>query len=380
MCDDWYQNMDNGKLTGVVFLDIRKGFDSVDHEILLNKMQTQFGLKNTELGWFASYLTNREQICNINGKFSSPKKIVTGVPQGSILGPLLFLLYINDLPDILCKTTPCLYADDTQIFASSDDYTVLIDKLNFDLRKISEWLARNKLQHHPTKTKVMIVGSTRNLKNKVCDLPVMLNGKPIPRTNCFECLGVFLDERMSWDQHIAKICKKVGAGIAVMKRVKPFVPNNTLTMIYNALIQPYFDYCSPLWGNCNAFLKGKLQKFQNRAARIIAGATYEIGSADVLASLGWVNLEERRSRIKSILMYKILNDYTAPNLKNLFTMVGSVQGNYNLRNGCVDLALPLPRREFLKKTFKYSGAKLWNGLSLEARLAQSIYLFKQYIN
>ena len=99
----------------------------------------------------------------------------------------------------------------------------------------------------------MIVGSTSNLKNKACDLPVMLNGKPIPRKNCFKFLGVFLDERMSLDQHIPKICQKVGVGIAVMKRVKPFVPNNTLIMIYNALIQPYFDYCSPLWGNCNVF-------------------------------------------------------------------------------------------------------------------------------
>ena len=114
-------------------------------------MKTQLGLTSIELGWFESYLMNREQVCNIIGQSSSPKKIITGVPQGSILGPLLFLLYINDLPECLSKTTPCLYADDTQIFASSTVYADLIEKLNSDLNQISKWLAINKLQHHPTK-------------------------------------------------------------------------------------------------------------------------------------------------------------------------------------------------------------------------------------
>ena len=194
-------SIDNGKLNGVVFLDIRKAFDSVDHKILLCKMKTQFGLRNVELDWFTSYLANREQVCDINGCISSSKTIKTCVPQGSILGPLLFLLYINDLPDCLHNTTPCLYADDTQIFASSNDYAELIDSLNFDLNNISQWLAKNKLQHHPTKTKVMIIGSSYNLNNKVYDYPVMLNSKVIPRTNSFECLGVLIDEKLSWDLH-----------------------------------------------------------------------------------------------------------------------------------------------------------------------------------
>ena len=130
----------------------------------------------------------------------------------------------------------------------------------------------------------------------------MLNSKVIPRTNSFECLGVLIDEKLSWDLHVDKTCKKVGSSIAVMKRIKPFVPNSTLQTIYKAMIQPYFDYCSPLWGNCSAYLKEKLQRFQNRAGRIISGANYEINSADVLECLGWQTLEERRKRNKSILI------------------------------------------------------------------------------
>ena len=109
----------------------------------------------------------------------------------------------------------------------------------------------------------MIIGSSYNLNNKVYDYPVMLNSKVIPWTNSFECLGVLIDEKLSWDLHVDKTCKKVGSSIAVMKRIKSFVPNSTLQTIYKAMIQPYFDYCSPLWGNCSAYLKEKLQRFQN---------------------------------------------------------------------------------------------------------------------
>ena len=126
-------------------------------------MRSQFGITDKVLGWF-SYLTNREQVCTINSTTSSLKKINCGVPQGSILGPLLFLLYINDLADCLDKATPCLYADDTQIFLAATDLTEVNENLNHDMGKLTEWLDRNKLQHHPTKTKLMYIGSRKNLK------------------------------------------------------------------------------------------------------------------------------------------------------------------------------------------------------------------------
>ena len=379
MCDTLYENMDNGQLSGIVFLDIRKAFDSIDHNILLDKLKDQFGISDIELRWFESYLTNREQVCIVNNSMSSSKRIVSGVPQGSILGPLLFLLYINDLPECLQKTTPYLYADDTQISCSSNSLIELIENLNHDLNRIGEWLSRNKLQHHPTKTKIMFIGSKHLINSITFDHPVMLKNQRISRVHSFTCLGLELDENLNWNAHIQAICKKVGAGLGTLKRIKPFVPTSTLQTIYRALIQPYFDYCSPIWGVCDQRLKDKLQKFQNRVARIIVGASYEIRSADVLRSLAWENLETRRRTTKSILMYKVLNDYIGPTLKESLIRRNHMQTNYDLRNSPTDLALPKPKREFLKKSFKYSGAKLWNSLSIDTKLAESIHLFKSHL-
>ena len=153
MCDEWLENMDNGKLNGVVFLDIKKVFDSTNHHILLNKMNGQFRIFGIELKWFESYLTNREQQCSINGELSSNKVISYGVPQGSILGPLLFLSYINILPDCLKSTIPVMYADDTQISSSSNDANELVVRLNSDLAHVCSWLKENRLQMHSSKCK-----------------------------------------------------------------------------------------------------------------------------------------------------------------------------------------------------------------------------------
>ena len=139
------------------------------------------------------------------------------------------------------------------------------------------------------------------------------------RFRSFKCLGVELDEHLNWEPHINSICKKASAGIGVLKRTKPFVPNETLHTIYKALIQPYFDYCSPLWDNCGASLKQKLQRFQNRAARVLTGASYDTNSSDLLQSLSWKNLETRFKLNKVVLVYNILGSGTAPCLRGAFS-------------------------------------------------------------
>ena len=187
---------------------------------------------------------------------------------------------------------------------------------------------------------------------------------------------VEIDEHLSWEVHVNAICKKISAGIGVLKRTKPFVHNETLHTIYKALIQPYFDYCSPLWDNCGVLLKEKLQRFQNRAARVVTGAKFDVSSSELLKLQNWKNLEYRFKLNKLTLMYNILNNGTAPCLRQFFSAPSDINNNYNLRNYDSDLSIPQPKKEFLKRSFRYRGAVLWNSLSYEAKTAQSIYSFK----
>ena len=143
-----------------------------------------------------------------------------------------------------------------------------MDLLNSDLENfVSRWLSDNKLQHHATKTKLMFIGSAYNIRNKIGDKSVIFRNMPLTHYRSFKCLGAELDEHLSWEVHVNAICKTISAGIGVLKRTKPFVPNETLHTIYKALIQPYFDYCSPLCDNCGISLKEKLQSEISKQSR-----------------------------------------------------------------------------------------------------------------
>jgi hypothetical protein len=202
------------------------------------------------------------------------------------------------MPDSLKYSTPSLYADDTEIYRSSKDCDDTVIKINLDLENIRKWMLQNKLQIHPTKSKYMFILSAYNIKHKVSGNPILVNNVLIPRTENYTCLGVNIDERLTWEKHIDMICSKVSARIGAIIRIRPFVWSATLKLMYNAIVQPYFDYCSPLWDNCRIGLKDRLPKFQNRAARVISSATYDVRSVDLLGSLGWKHLELRRNAIQ----------------------------------------------------------------------------------
>ena len=158
------------------------------------------------------------------------------------------------------------------------------------------------------------------------------NSSLVSRVPSNKCLGLLLDEKLTFETHIDYICKKACAGIGALRRIKPFVPLCTLVTLYRSLIEPYFDYCSPLWDTCGKQLKDKLQKIQNRAGRVITGSSYDVRSVDVLNNLNWKTLETRRFHTKATLMYKILNDLSAPQLSNSFVKLNDININYNLRN------------------------------------------------
>ena len=173
-----------------------------------------------------------------------------------------------------------------------------------------------------------------------------------------KCLGIYLDERLSFDVHIENLCKKICSGIGVLRRIKPFVPKDCLLKLHKSLIQPYFEYCSPLWDTCDKTLKDNLQTFQNRAARIISAAEYEIRSKDILKNLQLDSLNVRRKKLKCFFLFKVLNGISSPCLRENLERLSGLARGCDLRDTETDLKLPKPRTNFLKRSFKYNASAL----------------------
>ena len=373
----WYQNMDVGQLNGVVFLDLKKAFDTVDHDILLKKLRI-YGIKGMALRWLRSYLLDRIQYCQVNGHLSDPLTATTGIPQGSGLGPLLFLIYINDFPKCLRHTRPDMFADDTQIATSNSDINVILENLNTDLINVSTWMLANKLTLNNKKTEFMIIGSNKRLSQIDQEPSIFVGGMEIEKVNAVKSLGLMIDETLSWSAQVEKITKKVNSGLSIIRRLRDIVDYNTLITIYKSIIQPHFDYCSQVWGCLGKVLSDKLQRLQNRAFRIITREGYETRSKDILNKVGFPDLKTRREQQLATLMYKIKHKMLPNYLQDIFINTQEVH-HHNTRHREFNYALPMPNTNAMKKSFGYRGAETWNTLPVDLKSLGSMTTFKSKI-
>ena len=251
--NDWYKNMDTGKYTALVFIDLKKAFDTVDHDILLKKMQ-KYGVSGNGLTWFKSYLQDRRQLCKVNGVSSRIEEIHCGVPQGSCLGPLLFIVYINDLPFCLegCQVT--MYADDTSISFAAKSVNDLNMTLNRELDSLRKWLQGNKLSLNVLKTQAMVTGSRPNLKKistKLVEPPSFsIGGSDVELVGNVKYLGVQIDRHLAWDEHVHFLRSKVSRAIGFLKYAKKLLPQDTLCKMYRGIVEPHLRYCCSVWGAC----------------------------------------------------------------------------------------------------------------------------------
>ena len=224
----------------------------------------------------------------------------------------------------------------------------------------------------------MIIGSRQKLQSlNGYTININVDGVQVNQTTRSKSLGLNIDENLSWKGHIHEISKKVSSIIGALKRVRPFVSMHTAVEIYKGLIEPHFDYCSAVWDGLSQQLSDKLQKLQNRPARVITKSSYDASSRQLLNFLGWDNLSIRRAKQKANLMYKCTNNLAPAYLCNLFAPRIS---NYDLRDVNGKLLLPKPRTDYLKRSFTYSGALLWNNLPEEVRTANSLDVFKRSIH
>ena len=251
-----------------LYIDLSKAFDSLDHSILLHKLE-YYGICNVEYCLLHSYLTNRFQYVEYEGIKSKRASITTGLPQGSILGPLLFLLYINDLPSVSNKFEMLMYANDTTLYCNLDQNSTS-DSLSNELKSITNWLYANKLSLNIGKTKHMIY---HNINKKV-NYPVLtINNVEIERVTHFNFLGLVLDSQLNWKKHLDHISLKLSKMIGILHRLKFVYPETVLLILYNTLIVPHLTYCILSWGSL-FFDNHRIHVLKKKGLRIVACGGY----------------------------------------------------------------------------------------------------------
>ena len=288
--------MDDGKIPVTIFLDLSKAFDTLDHGILLEKLNF-YGIQNTSLEWFKSYLKNRHQFVDYDGEMSQELPVLTGVPQGSILGPLLFLIYMNDINKATEKFHAILFADDSTLVSSlcyflsnsSGNLNVasLSRNINIELGKICEWLQLNKLSLNVGKTKYMLFHHhQRNISKLIPTLEI--NNQQIELVSEFNFLGLTIDKHLNWKSHSQKVSNTVSRSLGVLCRLKKFLPMHILQLLYNSLIQPHLQYCILAWG----LVRNRLEKLQKRAIRIITCSRYNAHTEPLFKKMKLLKLSD----------------------------------------------------------------------------------------
>ena len=264
------KNLDEGKFSCAVFLDLQKAFDSVDHKILLKKLEN-YGFRGISKSWVNSYLTGRHQYVSVNNVHSEFMSIKHGVPQGSVLGPLFFILYINDLKNCLKYSKSYIFADDTAMNISHTSLKVLKKRLNIDLKLLYHWLSANQIKLNVAKTETILF---RHPTKKInYDLKLKLHGKRLTFNESTKYLGVCIDRNLNWKSQMSMLAKKLRRTNGIISKLRHFLPQSTMIQIYHALFQSHLNYSLQVWAQ-NLPITNRLQKLQKTALRLITSKLF----------------------------------------------------------------------------------------------------------
>ena len=362
LLDKIRDNTDKGHMTGAIFIDLSKAFDTLSHGQIVESLSS-YGIYGTELELFTNYLFNRTQSVRVGPEISNPEKITCGVPQGSILGPLLFLITFNDIATVLKHSNIITYADDTVIYFSGKSKESIQDRLQSDFNAIADWMESMDLVTNMKKgkTEVMLFGTSQKVKNQSLDISYRFT--KITNTTCYKYLGVKLDQNLSLSEHIKSVYKKASSRLYLMKRVRLQLTTDAALTLYKTMLIPIFTYCSIITSLYTETVKKRISSFERRAFHIIFNK--ETQKANNVLSIK--TLQKRRTCIQ---VFSCINGNVCNNFEGYFDVMEN-----NTRNAKRLLRLPSVKLESTKKSFKFTGAKLYNELPIEVRSATSAKMF-----
>lgn len=365
-----------GKLVGMVLIDLQKAFDTVDHGLLLTKLR-KMGIGCTD--WFRSYLTGRRQCVNVSGLDSDFLEVTCGVPQGSILGPTLFLCYVNDLSLSLgCQLS--LYADDSALVASGKSVEDLSSCLTRELDSCRGWLLDNKLSLHLGKTESILFGTKRRLRS-AGDFLVTCGGTAVNRVLSVKYLGVILDESLDAKEHVSTLIGRVTSRIGFLYRNVSLLDQDSRKTLCQALIQPYFDYCCASWYNgLSKLLKDKLDVLQRRMVRYVLGvdSRSHVGLNE-LKQLGWLSVPNRVQYFALVHSFRIARGTAPGYLQSNFGFVSDVH-SHQTRGSQVNFFIPASDAlGAMNKSFSFNAKKEWNALPSSLKSLPNEVNFKRQL-
>ena len=364
--DIWKAAQNESKVIIAVFLDFQRAFETIDTNILTTKL-SKYGVRNSSLEWFNSYLTDRKQVVKLRETVSDKLDNRLGVPQGSILGPLIFILYINDIPNCLKYCHAKLFADDALVFNISDTIEEATAKINHDLDLIYTKLCQNKLKLNVTKTKVMII---TNKKIDRSNINIYINGTRLDIENEIKYLGVVIDDKLNFEKNINNVCKKVGQKVNVMNRLRNELNFNQKLTLYKAIIEPHFNYCASILFISNVTDLNRLQILQNKCLRQILRANNYTESQFMLRELNLMSVVQLINFRTLILIYKIVNGQ-APSYLTDRIVYKNANHNLVLRNSN-EICLTNMIKSCSQNSLFYKGIKLFNSLPNEIKNQNTI--------
>jgi hypothetical protein len=381
---DIMEALDSGSVAVLLLIDLSAAFDTIDHSILLQRLENVFGITGIALLWIKSYLSSRQQQVIINGSRSTPAQLNYGVPQGSVLGPKLFTMYTQPLGELIRKhhLSVHFYADDTQIYITfrpqcrqSQQEALL--KLMDCVKSIRIWMASNMLKLNDNKTEVLLVSSKfKPLVGTLHEFNISVGDATVEPQTSVHNLGVIFDRHMVFDKHINNICRTAYMHIRNIGRIRRYITQDTTRSLVQSIIMSRLDYCNSLLINIPATLTNKLQRVQNICARLITGAKRHEEITPVLCDLHWLPIVRRSQYKLLVYVYKAIHR-TAP--KYLTDMLDIYQPSRSLRSETKMYIRPVTVKNvtYGERQFGWCAAMLWNNLPQHIKESLSISIYKK---